>query len=81
MQIEREDTYLRFIRWSHHSQRRLAGEKKKRGGKKKKKYPIDRYNNLSSMNTNGNAGARNSLTVLPFAENTRYILAGIERAL
>lgn len=27
MQIEREDTYLRFIRWSHHSQRRLAGKK------------------------------------------------------
>lgn len=39
MQIEREDTYLRFIRWSHHSQRRLAGEKKKKRRKKKKKVP------------------------------------------
>lgn len=61
MQIEREDTYLRFIRWSHHSQRRLAGEKKKKEEEKekKKKYPIDRYNNLSKyMNTNGDARSK-----------------------
>lgn len=40
MQIEREDTYLRFIRWSHHSQRRLAGEKKKKEEKKEKKKKV-----------------------------------------